>query len=119
MAGICWVAWLALIITEIVYLYQPDLKLEGIYALAWVFYLGFATIITVARANIRSHYGISGNPVEDFFAAMLVYPCVMVQLETVSEKNGLAPLMPDSRAESNYYNNVMKNRVNENAETIA
>ena len=33
---------------------------------------------------------------------MLVYPAVMVQLETVSEKNGLAPMMPDSGKEDNH-----------------
>ena len=105
-----WVAWIALIIAEIVYQFDKSLKLEGIYALAWVFYLGFATLLTVARANIRSHYGINGNPIEDFFAAMFVYPCVLIQLETVSQKNGLAPLMPDSASKEPGYSDVMQNQ---------
>jgi len=119
-AGVCWVAWIALIITEIIYIYDDTLKLKGIYALAWVFYLGFVTIVTATRANIRSNYGINGNPIEDFFAALFVYPCVMIQLETVSEKNGLAPLMPDGPDSALNYSDVMKNRSHENAaETIA
>ena len=119
MSALCWVVWIALILAEIVYIYHPNLKLNGIYALAWVAYLGFVTIVTVARASIRSHYGINGNPVEDFFAAMFVYPCVMVQLETVSEKKGLVPLMPDNSETEPNYNDVMKNRNHENAETLA
>ncbi|XP_063676166.1 glycine betaine transporter 1-like isoform X2 [Bolinopsis microptera] len=116
MAAVCWVAWIALIIAEIVYQFDKSLKLEGIYALAWVFYLGFVTLLTVARANIRSHYGINGNPIEDFFAAMFVYPCVLIQLETVSDKNGLAPLMPDSASKEPGYSDVMHNK---NHETYA
>ena len=119
LAGVCWGVWLALIITEIVYIYHPDLKLSGIYSLAWVFYLGFVTIVTTARAQIRSHYGISGNPIEDFFAALFVYPCVLTQLETVSKKNGLAPLMPDGSNSEPNYDDVMKNRNHEHAETLA
>lgn len=101
-AAIAWVAWIALLILEVVHIHHPTIKLKGIYSLAWVFYLGFASLVTVARAKIRDHYGINGNPIEDFFAAMLVYPAVMVQLETVSEKNGLAPMMPDSGREDNH-----------------
>ena len=119
MAAICWASWIALIITEIVYIYNPHLKLNGIYSLAWVFYLGFVTLVTVARASIRSHYGMNGNPIEDFFAALFVYPCVMVQLETVSERNGLAPLMPDSSQNTPYFSDVMKNNNHENMDTLA
>ncbi|KAL5264104.1 hypothetical protein ACHWQZ_G005250 [Mnemiopsis leidyi] len=118
MAAICWVAWIALIITEIVYIYHPDLKLNGIYSLAWVFFLGFVTLVTAARSSIRSHYGMNGNPIEDFFAALFVYPCVMVQLETVSERGGLAPLMPDNASQDGA-SDVLKNNNHENMETLA
>ena len=110
MAGLCWVGWVALIIVEIVNINVPDMHLDGIYSLGWVFFLGFVTIITATRANIRSHYGINGNPIEDFFAALLVYPCVMVQLETVSEVNGIAPMMPDNRDAHLSTVNVINNK---------
>ena len=116
-ALICWFTWIVLIILELVYQGSPNLKLNGIYSLAWVFYLGFVTIITAERASIRSHYGINGNPIEDFFASLFVYPCVMVQPETVSEKNGLAPMMPDNKDADNLQLEVIKN--DENASTMA
>jgi len=98
MAGVAMIGWFALIVCEIVYLFYPDLvKLDGIYAVAWVFYLGMVTIITATRVQIRNFYGIHGNPIEDFFATLLAYPCVMIQLETVSKEGGIAPLMPDNR----------------------
>ena len=84
-------------IVEIGYLYSDHWKAEGIYALGWVFYLGFVTIITTTRVSIRNRYGINGNPIEDFFAVLFVYPSVMIQLETVSQRGGLSTLMPDTR----------------------
>ena len=97
MALIFWVCWIALIIAEIVQVSMPKgVHIQGIYSLAWVFYIGFVTVITVARSSIRSVHDINGNIVEDFFAALLAYPCVMIQLETVSEEGGIAPLMPDN-----------------------
>ncbi|XP_063675063.1 uncharacterized transporter Mb0941-like [Bolinopsis microptera] len=96
-SAICWAGWIIIMILEIVYLTNPTIKLNGIYSLAWVLYLGFVTVVTAARVNIRNHYGIHGNPIEDFFAVLFMYPSVMVQLELVSEEGGLAPLMPDNR----------------------
>ena len=96
-AGVCWLTWIALMIVEIGYLYSDHWKAEGIYALGWVFYLGFVTIITTTRVSIRNRYGINGNPIEDFFAVLFVYPSVMIQLETVSKRGGLSTLMPDTR----------------------
>lgn len=84
-------------IVQIGYLYSDHWKAEGIYALGWVFYIGFVTILTATRVMIRERYGINGNPVEDFFAVLFVYPCVMIQLETVNKRGGLSPLMPDNR----------------------
>ena len=89
-------------ILEIVNQISPDaLKVTGIYALAWVFYLAFVTLITVTRAQIRSCYNINGNPVEDFFAVMFAYPCVMVQLNHVSDADGITCLLPDSTDQQN------------------
>lgn len=97
-SAICWLVWIALIIAELVHNSDPTIaKISGIYSIAWCFYMGFVTIVTCARAMVRGAHGISGNPVEDFFAALLVYPCVMIQLETADMKGGIAPLMPDNR----------------------
>ena len=97
MALIAWLTWVALIIAEIVEISTSGgVNINGIYSVAWVFYIGFVTVITVARSNIRSIHGINGNPVEDFFAALFLYPCVMIQLETVNKPRGIAPLMPDN-----------------------
>ena len=95
--AICWFAWVALIIAQIVHNTYPEtVKLGGIFSLAWIFYLGFATVLTVQRAQIRSIYGIHGNVIEDFFACLILYPCVATQLETVSKQDGIAPIMPDN-----------------------
>jgi hypothetical protein len=114
-AGVCWITWITLIIVQIGYLYSEHWKAEGIYALAWVFYMGFVTIITATRVVIRENYGINGNPVEDFFAVLFVYPCVMIQLETVNKRGGLSPLMPDNRQqhETPAGSNVIENRARE------
>ena len=115
-AGVCWITWLSLMVVEIGFIYRPSWKAEGLYALAWVFYLGFVTIITVARVAMREHYGINGNPVEDFFAVLFMYPSVMIQLETVYKKGGLSPLMPDNRHAHQPTSYVVENRAVDNGE---
>ena len=95
--AVCWIGWVSLIIAQIVHnTYPTTVKLGGIYSLAWVFYLGFATILTVQRAQIRGIHGINGNVIEDFFAALILYPCVTTQLETVNKPGGTCPIMPDN-----------------------
>ena len=39
-----------------------------------------AAMITNVRIKVRKTFGINGNPIEDFFAALLFYPGVAVQL---------------------------------------
>ena len=102
-AAICWITFIVLMILEIIG-QHTSLEVKGMYSLAWVFYLGFVTIITVTRAQIRSFYDISGNPIEDFFAVMFIYPSVMVQLDNVHKEDGLAPLMPDDPEKQNIIN---------------
>jgi len=98
-AAVMMIGWISLIVAEIIYLCYPStVQLEGIYSLAWIFYLGYVTIITATRAQIRGFYGIHGNVIEDFFACLLVYPCALIQMETVSVEGGIAPLMPDERS---------------------
>jgi hypothetical protein len=58
-----------------------QLAFDGGWAIAWFFYLCLAVAMTAARINIRELFGIEGNPVEDFFACMLLMPCAALQME--------------------------------------
>ena len=79
-------SWIVLLILEI--------EIPGCYAIGWICYIAFATLVTSFRASVRAEYDINGNPVEDFFACLLVYPSVAIQLETAPEKHGLSTLVP-------------------------
>ena len=46
------------------------------YAIAWVFFIAFVTCVTYVRHEVRAQRGINGNPIEDFFAALFLYPSV-------------------------------------------
>jgi len=85
-ASILWLAWIILHIVET--------EIPGSYAIAWICYIAFATIVTSFRASVRAEYDINGNPVEDFFASLMVYPSVAIQLDTAPEKHGLSTLVP-------------------------
>eukprot|EP00408_Alexandrium_pacificum_P012066 CAMPEP_0171232852 /NCGR_PEP_ID=MMETSP0790-20130122/40620_1 /TAXON_ID=2925 /ORGANISM="Alexandrium catenella, Strain OF101" /LENGTH=827 /DNA_ID=CAMNT_0011699097 /DNA_START=136 /DNA_END=2621 /DNA_ORIENTATION=+ len=61
---------------------------EGLYGLAWAALVAFATTIAVARYSVRKLYRIVGNPAEDFFAALFLWPQVLAQL---AEQLGHAP----------------------------
>ncbi|KAL5263770.1 hypothetical protein ACHWQZ_G004986 [Mnemiopsis leidyi] len=87
-ASLLWLLWIILHIVEIV--------VPGCYAIAWICYIGFATIITGFRASVRSEFDINGNPVEDFFASLIMYPSVAIQLETAPHKHGLTTLVPQT-----------------------
>lgn len=84
---LCWVAWIILMICEV--------AVQGMYAIAWVFFIAFVTCVTYVRHEVRAQRGINGNPIEDFFAALFLYPSVAIQMEMVSDKKGMCPLMPD------------------------
>ena len=43
-------------------------------------YIGFVGYCMSIRSEVRRQYGISGNMVEDFFSALLMYPCVAIQI---------------------------------------
>ena len=59
--------------------------IEGCWAIAWFWYLGFVCQITAVRIKTREIYGILGNASEDFFAAMVLYPNVAMQLDLTTE----------------------------------
>ena len=51
-------------------------------------------MITSVRITARDTFNINGNPVEDFFAALLYYPGVAVQLEAAAEDAERAAIPP-------------------------
>jgi len=53
---------------------------DGYWALGWVMYVGFATILSVIRHKTRKAKDLAGNFCEDFFASLFVYPQVIVQI---------------------------------------
>ena len=50
------------------------------WAFAWTCFFGFATIIGACRTAVRVDRDYIGNPVEDWFAALFLYPSVGQQL---------------------------------------
>ena len=62
-----------------------ELVLPGCWSIAWFFYLCFACQITAVRIKTREIYGIVGNPSEDFFSAMVLYPSVATQLDETTK----------------------------------
>ena len=59
-----------------------------------LFFLSSA-MITSVRITARDTFKINGNPVEDFFAALLFYPGVAVQLDAAAddaERSATPPL---------------------------
>lgn len=85
-----------------------EIEIPGCYAFAWICYIAFATLVTAARANVRSKYNINGNPLEDFFASLLVYPSVAIQLETAGEKEGTTTLVPWNHDQDTHTNGKLE-----------
>lgn len=62
-------------------LHIAEIGCNGCWAIAWFFYLCFVCYATAVRVQFRDRLGIMGNPFEDFFASLFLYPNVAVQLE--------------------------------------
>ena len=62
-----------------------DYFYRGCWAIAWVFYLCFVTIISTVRGKCREKLNITGNPCEDFLLSVLLYPNVLVQLDETTK----------------------------------
>ena len=52
------------------------------------------TLVSSVRSNVRIAKGIVGNPVEDFFCSLFLYPIVSVQMSETLLGSGTVPLMP-------------------------
>ena len=58
---------------------------NGCWAIALFSYLSFATCIASVRIQCRNRFGINGNPFEDFFASLFLYPNVILQLDVTTK----------------------------------
>ena len=88
------------IILVILQLIMPNLAYVGL-----TVYIGFVTYCTSIRLEIRQHFSINGNIIEDFFASLFMYPYVAVQvyghfqkIDKQNRKTGLTSLGPGSEA---------------------
>lgn len=77
----CFVAFIVFHIGEI--------GCDGLWSIAWTFYLGFATIMTGVRIQCREKLDINGNAYEDFFASLFFYPNVALQLDLTTQNLGV------------------------------
>jgi len=62
-----------------------EIGVSGCWAIAWFFYLCFVTIMTAVRIQVRERFDIIGNPFEDFFASLFLYPNVALQMDKTTE----------------------------------
>lgn len=63
----------------------------GLYGLGWTALVAFTVIVAVARYSVRKFYRIEGNPCEDFFATLFLWPQVLAQLAEQVEQEPAAP----------------------------
>ena len=75
--------------TAFVILHFAELAVDGCWAIAWFFYLGFVTVLTAVRIQCRERFFINGNAFEDFFASLFFYPNVALQLDESTKNIGL------------------------------
>jgi len=69
-------------------LHIAEVGVDGCWAIAWFFYLGFATVLTSVRIQCRDRFVINGNAFEDFFASLFFYPNVALQLDETTKNIG-------------------------------
>lgn len=54
---------------------------EGMWGLAWIFYIYLVSIIAGARYSVRQILKIKGNLVQDFFTCLFFWPAVVSQID--------------------------------------
>ena len=86
LAYFCWTCWIFLLIL--------DTQIPGWNAVGWVCYLAHSYVISAARGAVRQRYQIHGSTIEDLLAAVLLYPCVGVQLQAAMVRRGLSTALP-------------------------
>ena len=86
---------------SLVFIFAPDttglfplFQVSGLLGLSLVFYFFFVSLVASVRAAVRLDKGIVGNPLEDFFCCLLLYPIVSVQMTETLFGSGTVQLMP-------------------------
>jgi hypothetical protein len=81
------------------------------------FFMVFVSLLMVHRHTLREKYGIDGNMAEDLFASMLMYPCVVEQLdahfsrlEVAESADERVPLSGEDSSSSSTDQNYAENR---------
>merc|ERR1711976_557600 len=59
---------------------------DGLWAIGWVFFVAFASVVAALRYQVRQLHNIGGNCVEDFFACLILWFLVIPQLESVQDE---------------------------------
>ena len=75
-----WAAVVYLLLFTFILFHFLHLAVDEFWALAWTCFFGFAAIMGLFRTAVRDHHGYIGNTIEDFFAALFLYPSVGQQL---------------------------------------
>jgi choline/carnitine/betaine transport len=70
--------------------YFLEFLIDGSWALAWLFYILFVTVICSFRVAVRMAKGILGGPVEDWLCCLFCFPSVGAQIE-LELMEGLEP----------------------------
>ena len=86
LAYLFWGCWIFLLLL--------DTQIRGWGAVGWVCYLAHGYIVSTARRAVRDRYQIHGSTAEDLLAAVLLYPCVGVQLQAAIVRRGLSTALP-------------------------
>ena len=79
-----------------------ELLYDGCWTIGIFFYLAFVTLIASVRIECRERFEINGNPLEDFFASLFLYPNVIVQLDLTTKVlkiNSVKPLATKNLSE--------------------
>jgi hypothetical protein len=65
----------------------------GMHTIGWLCFLFFLCIVSFNRTEMRYKYNVWGSPVDDFTAAMFMYPFVLAQVQMMGDTDGKdAPL---------------------------
>eukprot|EP00913_Durusdinium_trenchii_P014915 g13989.t1 len=81
MTQLLFTAFVALHIAAAVY-EGEQLRIEGrgLWSFGWICYISMAGFVALGRHQIRRLYSIEGSGMEDFWAALLLYPQALSQL---------------------------------------
>lgn len=96
---LCFMAFLMLHIMSAFYQdSQPKhATLRGLWAFAWISYISMVSLVAFGRHQIRRLYSIEGSGMEDFWAALLLYPQTLAQMMTQVNSKLNEPMSADQK----------------------